>query len=120
MSGLTCCDLHDFVKAIADETRQRILTLLREREMSVSELNEHFAITQPTLSHHLAILHRVNLVVLRYEGRQTFYRINSACGLEGCREILVRFNIPVVQQRDDHTLTDRNEATEATNEVGVG
>jgi len=108
MSGLTCCDLHDFVKAIADETRQRILVLLQEREMSVSELNEHFAVTQPTLSHHLAILRRAKLVSLRHEGRQTFYRVNSACGMEGCREILARFNILVVQQRGD-LHSDREE-----------
>jgi DNA-binding transcriptional ArsR family regulator len=105
MSGLTCCDFDDFVKALADETRQRILELLREREMSVTELNEHFAVTQPTVSHHLAILRRAKLVSLRHEGRQTFYRVNPACGIDGCREILARFNIPVVQQRDDHTLT---------------
>jgi ArsR family transcriptional regulator len=119
MSGLTCCECDDFIKAMANETRQRILALLREREMSVSELNEHFAITQPTLSHHLALLRRANLVSLRHEGRQTFYRVNLACGIEGCREILARFNIPVAQQRDDHTLTERNEA-EATSEAGVG
>lgn len=108
MSGLTCCDFDDFVKALADETRQRILTLLREREMSVSELNEHFAVTQPTLSHHLAILRRAKLVSLRHEGRQTFYRVNPACGMEGCREILARFNIPVVQQKGD-LHSDREE-----------
>jgi ArsR family transcriptional regulator len=100
MSGLTCCECDDFIKAMANETRQRILALLREREMSVSELNEHFAITQPTLSHHLALLRRANLVSLRHEGRQTFYRLNSACGVEGCLEILSRFNIPIVEQME--------------------
>ena len=108
MSGLTCCDFDDFVKALADETRQRILELLREREMSVTELNEHFAVTQPTVSHHLAILRRAKLVSLRHEGRQTFYRVNPACGIDGCREILARFNIPVVQQRGD-SHPDREE-----------
>ena len=99
MSSLTCCDFDDFIKAMADETRQRILTLLREREMSVTELKEHFAVTQPTISHHLAILRRAKLVGLRHEGRQTFYRANPACVVECCGEILARFNIPVVQQK---------------------
>ena len=53
MSGVTCCDFDDFVKAMADETRQRILALLQRGEMSVTELNEHFRLTQPTVSHHL-------------------------------------------------------------------
>lgn len=94
MSGVTCCDFDDFVKAMADETRQSILTLLQEREMSVGELTEHFSVTQPTISHHLALLRRANLVVLRRDGRQTFYRVNPACVIECCGEILSRFNIP--------------------------
>lgn len=92
-----CCDLDDFVKAMADETRQRILVLLREREMSVTELNEHLAITQPTISHHLAILRRAHLVGLRHEGRWTFYRANPVCVAECCSEILDRFNIPLAK-----------------------
>jgi DNA-binding transcriptional ArsR family regulator len=61
MTEPRCCDFDDFVKAMADETRQRILALLQTGEMSVSELNEHFTTTQPTLSHHLAVLRRANL-----------------------------------------------------------
>lgn len=85
---------------MADETRRRILALLREREMSVSELNGHFAVTQPTISHHLAILRRAKLVSLRHEGRQTFYRVSSACVVECCGEILSRFNIPIIEQME--------------------
>ena len=78
---------------MADETRQRILTLLQAGEMSVSELHEHFTTTQPTLSHHLAVLRRANLVMARREGRQTLYRANPACVSECCVEILRRFKI---------------------------
>jgi DNA-binding transcriptional ArsR family regulator len=93
MTEPRCCDFDDFVKAMADETRQRILALLQTGEMSVSELNEHFTTTQPTLSHHLAILRRANLVIARREGRWTFYRANPACVGECCGEILRRFKI---------------------------
>ncbi len=93
MTELHCCDFDDFAKAMADETRQRILTLLQTGEMSVSELHEHFTTTQPTLSHHLAVLRHANLVTARHEGRQTFYRANPACISEGCVEILSRFKI---------------------------
>ena len=94
MSSLTCCDLNDFLTAMADETRQRILALLGEREMSVSQLSEHFAVSQPTMSHHLAILRRVHLVISRREGQYTFYRANPACVAACCQEILDRFSIP--------------------------
>jgi ArsR family transcriptional regulator len=93
MTEPLCCDLDDFAKAMADETRQRILILLQAGEMSVSELNEHFATTQPTLSHHLAVLRRANLVTARPEGRQTFYRANQACVSDCCVELLRRFKI---------------------------
>lgn len=93
MTELHCCDFDDFVKAMADETRQRILTLLQTGEMSVSELKERFTVTQPTISHHLALLRRANLVIARHDGRQTFYRANPACVAECCGEILKRFKI---------------------------
>lgn len=99
MSSVTCCDFDDFTKAMADETRQCILTLLQAGEMSVSELNEHFTMTQPTLSHHLARLRRAQLVTVRREGRQMFYRANPACGVECCGEILSRFNIVLAKRR---------------------
>ncbi len=93
MDGVTCCDLDDFHRAMTDGTRQRILSLLQGREMSVSELNEHFAVTQPTISYHLAILRRANLVLARRAGRQTFYRANPDCVAECCTEILTRFRV---------------------------
>ena len=93
MNDSRCCDFDDFVKVMADETRQRILTLLQTGEMSVSELKEHFAVTQPTISHHLALLRQANLVLTRRAGKQVFYRTNPACVAECCGEILRRFKI---------------------------
>jgi ArsR family transcriptional regulator len=93
MTEPQCCHLDDFAKAMANETRQRILALLQAGEMSVIELNEHFTTTQPTLSHHLAILRQVKLVTARQEGRQTFYRANPNCVSECCVEILRQFKI---------------------------
>jgi ArsR family transcriptional regulator len=102
MGGVTCCDFDDFVKAMADETRQRILILLQAGEMSVSELHEHFTTTQPTLSHHLAILRRAKLVLTRRVGKQILYRANPTCGLECCAELLTRFNIPARPMETNH------------------
>ncbi len=102
-----CCSSDDFLRAMADETRQRILILLQEREMNVNELTEHFAVTQPTISHHLAILRRANLVGLRHEGRQTFYHAKPACVTECCGEILNRFNLPQAGGTDREVDHDR-------------
>ena len=93
MNAETCCDLDDFLRAMADETRQRILALVKKGEMSVNDIQERLPVTQPTISHHLAILHRANLVSRRRDGKQVLYRINPACVTECCSEILVRFQL---------------------------
>ena len=86
------------MKAMADDTRQRILSLLvGEREMSVSELNERLALSQPTISHHLALLRRANLVIALDErlhgGRRHSLQegIHPAHGVEIVVDFLRRF-----------------------------
>jgi DNA-binding transcriptional ArsR family regulator len=93
VSGATCCDFNDFVKAMADETRQRILTALQAGEMSESDIVARLDATQPTISHHLALLRRANLVSVRRQGKYVCYRANPACVSECCGEILARYNI---------------------------
>ena len=93
MSTETCCDFNDFVKAMADETRQRILSVLQDGEMNETDIVARLDLTQPTISHHLAILRRANLVQARSEGKYVFYRANPTCVTECCGEILSRFKI---------------------------
>jgi len=69
---------HSLFKALADGSRRKILMLLKEREMSVSDLQQHFQMTQASLSHHLDILKRANLVRNRREGQFIFYEINTS------------------------------------------
>ncbi|HPT65989.1 MAG TPA: metalloregulator ArsR/SmtB family transcription factor [Candidatus Woesebacteria bacterium] len=63
-------------KAMADINRRKILTLLKSGEMSVNELLKNFEITQATLSSHLAILRKANLIENRIFGKQRIYRLN--------------------------------------------
>ena len=91
MSAASCCDLDDFIKAMADETRQEILRLLGQHEMCVSELEAFLTVHQPTVSHHLAVLRRANLVTARREGRRVYYQTNAECVTTCCGEILNRF-----------------------------
>ena len=93
MGRAKCCDFNDFAKAMADETRQHILSLLQQGEMNEGDIVTQFNLTQPTISHHLTLLRRANLVLARQEGKYVFYRANPACVTECCGEILSRFNI---------------------------
>jgi len=74
-----------FAKALADETRQKIMLLCCCQRLSVSEIVERLNVTQPTVSHHLAVLRKAGLVDVHEEGKQTFYSLNqhkitSCCG----------------------------------------
>ena len=74
-----------FAKAVADETRQKIMKICCCEWLSVNEIVEHLNVTQPTVSHHLSILREAGLVNIREAGKQTFYqlnqdRISSCCG----------------------------------------
>jgi len=89
----SCCDFNDFAKAMADETRQRILSLLQHGELNEGDIVSHFNLTQPTISHHLTLLRNANLLTARHDGKYVFYRANPACVTECCGEILSRFKI---------------------------
>jgi len=62
-----------FFKALADETRLRIVKLLAAQEMCVCELMIALELTQPTASHHLGLLENAGLVKRRKEGKWVFY-----------------------------------------------
>jgi len=86
--NISCCRYKDFVKALANETRQAILDLLREQKMSAGEIGAYFSVTQPTISHHLALLRRAGVVLAQREGQHVYYSINRCC-LEACTRRLV-------------------------------
>jgi len=74
-----------FAKAMADETRQKIMKICCCRFLSVNEIVEQLNVTQPTVSHHLAILREAGLVDIQARGKQTYYslsqkRISTCCG----------------------------------------
>jgi len=77
-----------FFRALADESRLRLLGLIADRERSVQELAALLALKEPTISHHLAMLKQVGLVRLRIEGTTHWYRLDSDVLHTKSREIL--------------------------------
>ncbi len=65
-------------KALSDPHRRTILQLLKKKDMSVSEIQQHFDITGATLSHHLDALKRANLVVTERRGQFIYYSLNTS------------------------------------------
>ncbi|HLJ52745.1 MAG TPA: metalloregulator ArsR/SmtB family transcription factor [Rhizomicrobium sp.] len=69
--------LLDFFKAMADESRLRIVGLLASRERSVQELARALDLKEPTVSHHLAILKALGLVTARAEGTKRWHALDK-------------------------------------------
>jgi len=81
----------EFAKAIADETRQKIMGLCCCQELSVNEIVEQLNVSQPTVSHHLAILRDAGLVNVRPKGKQTYYALNQDRVASCCGQIMQVF-----------------------------
>lgn len=67
----------DITKALADETRLRILMLLKENELCACQIIECFNLAGATISKHLAILKRAKLITSRKDGRWIFYKLTD-------------------------------------------
>lgn len=63
-------------KALADETRLKIVDMLSCGEMCACDILEFFNITQPTLSYHMKILTDCNIVNAIKEGSWMKYSLN--------------------------------------------
>ncbi len=66
-------DIRDILKALADETRLRILAVLSDREFSVNETVKLFGMGQSRVSRHLKILSDAGLLASRRDGLWMFY-----------------------------------------------
>ena len=67
----------DAFNAVAEPRRREILDVLAEGERPVNDLVERLGLAQPQVSKHLRVLREVGLVVVRDEGRQRMYRLDS-------------------------------------------
>jgi ArsR family transcriptional regulator len=68
------------VKAIADPVRLRLLSLVASHadgEACVCDLNDAFELSQPTISHHLKLLHDAGLLDRDKRGVWVYYRVNA-------------------------------------------
>ncbi len=64
-----------FCKAMADESRLKIVGLLSSHERSVMDLAALLNLKEPTVSHHLSVLKELDLVTLRAEGNVHWYKL---------------------------------------------
>ncbi len=68
----------DTFKALSDPARREMLTLLRGGRMSAGELGSHFAMTGATVSYHLSVLKKADLVFETREKNYIYYELNTS------------------------------------------
>ena len=98
----------EFAKALADPTRQEIMSLICCRELSVGDIVEAVGVSQPTVSHHLAILREAGLVTIRSEGKHTYYTLNQGRVVVCCGNLIKVF---APQSETAEIMTDETELT---------
>ena len=64
-------------KALNDETRRQILEMLKQKDMTAGDIAEAFNISKPSISHHLDILKRADLVSSEKKGQFITYSLNT-------------------------------------------
>jgi DNA-binding transcriptional ArsR family regulator len=70
--------MHDIFKALNDETRREILVLLKRGDMSAGDIAAKFNISKPSISHHLELLRRADLISSEKKGQYVVYSINTS------------------------------------------
>ena len=63
-------------KALSDPARREILMLLKDKPLSAGEIGSHFEMTGATISYHLNILKKADLVTEEREKNFIFYDLN--------------------------------------------
>jgi ubiquinone/menaquinone biosynthesis C-methylase UbiE/DNA-binding transcriptional ArsR family regulator len=86
-------DLNGALKAAGEETRLRILVLLAEAELTVSDLTQILRQSQPRISRHLRLLGEAGLVERFREGAWAFFRLAEGSGAaDFAREMIARLD----------------------------
>lgn len=78
--------------SLSNEKRLRIIDLLGKEELSFGELSDKLRIRKPNLAQHLFVLKQQGVIIMRKQGKNTFYRISDVRVIEACqlmREVLM-------------------------------
>src|SRR5438067_13681050 len=75
------------LKALAEPNRRRILTLVKDEELTAGEIASHFEVSRPAVSQHLTVLKEAGLVHERRNGTRRWYRVRTE-GFEAGRTFL--------------------------------
>lgn len=69
----------EMLQTLSDETRQKIVSLFAsKKELCANDIANNFSLSRPTISHHLNLMKRSNLLNSRKDGREIYYSLNKS------------------------------------------
>lgn len=80
-------------QALADPTRRAILKMLGTGDMTAGDIAAQFAISAPSVSHHLSVLKQAELVQAQRNGQTIVYSLNATVVQELMQEMIDFFNV---------------------------
>lgn len=92
--------MNQVYEALAHPTRRRILSLLRERDMTAGELAGHFEIAKPTLSGHFRVLKQAGLIQGDRNGTSITYHLNVSLLEEALGALLDLLGVTAADQEE--------------------
>ncbi len=69
-------ETEDMFKALGNNTRLKIVGLLKDQELSCGQLQKYFELSQPTMSHHFSKLITSGVIKVRKDGASLYYSLN--------------------------------------------
>ena len=110
MSSYSCClqsskesklvtSLSALLKIVSEESRLKLLCILRGGEHCVCELVDHVDFSQSLVSHHLSDLKEVGVVTNEKRGLRVYYSLTA----EGKRITKLLFNIPAKEVKNENS-----------------
>ncbi len=87
-------------KALSDPARREILVLLKQGRLSAGEIGSHFDMTGATISYHLSILKKAELVHESREKNFIYYELNTSV----VEEVMLWLSDLKGEKKDDKTI----------------
>jgi ArsR family transcriptional regulator, arsenate/arsenite/antimonite-responsive transcriptional repressor len=91
----------DVFKALSDPTRREILQLLKSGEMTAGAIADNFAMSKPSVSHHLSVLKAAGLVFAERRGQEIVYSLDTTVFQDVMTYMLGLFGPTEKETRDD-------------------
>jgi len=92
--------MSDVFKALSDPTRREILRLLRAGDLTAGGIADNFAMSKPSVSHHLSVLKAAGVVHAERRGQEIVYSLDTTVFQDAMSYMLALFRSPE-EARDD-------------------